>query len=175
MIRHLLAAGAPRHRLWEIRAGHVILATGALERPIAFANNDRPRHHAGVGSAWSPVERQAIAPGTNGVVFTNNDDAYLDCSPSRRMPNVQVVDSRARPDGDLVKRAVAEGITVSTRVPFVPKVEVYHQRLLVKIAAYRKGQGRVITEKGRLRFHRHVRRLESGVASVVPQWRKDQV
>jgi sarcosine oxidase, subunit alpha len=31
-----------RERLWHIRAGRVILATGALERPIAFAGNDRP-------------------------------------------------------------------------------------------------------------------------------------
>ncbi len=44
----LLANGAPRHRLWKIRAGHIILATGALERPIAFANNDRP------ASRWPP-------------------------------------------------------------------------------------------------------------------------
>ena len=35
-------ARAPRHRLWKVRAHQVILATGAIERPIAFANNDRP-------------------------------------------------------------------------------------------------------------------------------------
>ncbi|HYY08184.1 MAG TPA: 2Fe-2S iron-sulfur cluster-binding protein, partial [Actinomycetota bacterium] len=29
-------------RLWHVRAGRVILATGATERPIAFAGNDRP-------------------------------------------------------------------------------------------------------------------------------------
>ncbi len=38
----LLAKGSPRHRLWKVRAKEVILATGAIERPIAFANNDRP-------------------------------------------------------------------------------------------------------------------------------------
>ena len=66
-----LAAGAPRHRLWKIRAGHVILATGALERPIAFANNDRPgimlasavRGHGralrrGAGHQWRCVHQQ---------------------------------------------------------------------------------------------------------------------
>ena len=31
-----------RDRLWHVRAGSVILATGATERPIAFAGNDRP-------------------------------------------------------------------------------------------------------------------------------------
>jgi sarcosine oxidase subunit alpha len=32
----------PRQRLWQIRAGQVVLATGAHERPLVFANNDRP-------------------------------------------------------------------------------------------------------------------------------------
>jgi len=29
-------------RLWHVRAGRVVLATGAIERPLAFAHNDRP-------------------------------------------------------------------------------------------------------------------------------------
>ena len=32
----------PRQRFWTVRAKHIILATGAFERPIAFGNNDRP-------------------------------------------------------------------------------------------------------------------------------------
>ena len=31
-----------RQRLWKIRAKKVILATGAIERPLIFNNNDRP-------------------------------------------------------------------------------------------------------------------------------------
>src|SRR5207248_3136647 len=31
-----------RQRLWQIRARQVILATGAHERPLLFADNDRP-------------------------------------------------------------------------------------------------------------------------------------
>ena len=72
----LLSSGAPRHRLWRIRAGQVILATGALERPIAFANNDRPGIMLAT-AARALVERYGVSPGTSGVVFTNNDDAYL--------------------------------------------------------------------------------------------------
>src|SRR4029077_12967559 len=34
--------GLPRQRLWHIRARRVILATGALERPLVFPDNDRP-------------------------------------------------------------------------------------------------------------------------------------
>jgi sarcosine oxidase subunit alpha len=29
-------------RLWHIRAGRTVIATGATERPIVFADNDRP-------------------------------------------------------------------------------------------------------------------------------------
>ncbi len=32
----------PRERLWQVRAKRVILATGAIERHMVFANNDRP-------------------------------------------------------------------------------------------------------------------------------------
>src|SRR5690606_20785781 len=32
----------PRERLWQVRAKRVILATGAHERPLVFAENDRP-------------------------------------------------------------------------------------------------------------------------------------
>lgn len=65
----------PRQRLWHIRARHVVLATGAIERHIAFANNDRP----GVmlaGAARSYVNRFAVRPGRRAVVMANNDDGY---------------------------------------------------------------------------------------------------
>jgi sarcosine oxidase subunit alpha len=46
------------------------------ERPIAFANNDRPGITL-ASAVRGMVERYGVAPGSNGVVFTNNDDAYL--------------------------------------------------------------------------------------------------
>ena len=58
-------------RTWRIRAGRIVVATGATERPIAFANNDRP----GVmlaGAAATYVERYGVAPGRRAVIFTNN-------------------------------------------------------------------------------------------------------
>ena len=41
---HLSAphADLPRERLWQVRAREVVLATGAHERPLVFADNDRP-------------------------------------------------------------------------------------------------------------------------------------
>ncbi|MDE2446915.1 MAG: sarcosine oxidase subunit alpha family protein [Alphaproteobacteria bacterium] len=142
----ILASGAPRHRLWKIRADHVIIATGALERPIAFANNDRPNISL-ASAVRGMVSRYAVAPGNTGVVFTNNDDAYLTAFALKEAGvNVHVVDSRARSDGDLVKRAMAEGIDVSLS-SVVSAVEGVLEVKAVKIAAYRKGQGRVITER----------------------------
>ena len=73
---HLLAAGAPRQRLWKVRSAHVILATGALERPIAFANNDRPNIML-ASAVRGLIGRYGVSPGNSGIVFTNNDDAYL--------------------------------------------------------------------------------------------------
>ena len=68
-------SGLPRQRLWHIRARHIVLATGALERPLVFAGNDRP----GVMLA-SAVEtylrRYAVLPGRRAVLFADHDDAY---------------------------------------------------------------------------------------------------
>jgi sarcosine oxidase subunit alpha len=142
----LLAQGAPRHRLWKVRAGHVILASGALERPITFANNDRPGIML-ASAARALVSRYGVAPGTNGVVFTNNDDAYQTALVLKAAGvGVRVVDSRARAEGPLVQKARAAGIDVAVS-SVISAVEGTLGVTGVKIAAYRKGQGRVITEK----------------------------
>ena len=68
-------AGLPRQRLWHIRARHVVLATGALERPLVFPGNDRP----GVmlaSAVETYVNRYAAIPGSRAVLFADNDDAY---------------------------------------------------------------------------------------------------
>src|SRR6266480_4376722 len=59
-------------QLWQVRAKRVVLATGAHERPLIFANNDRP----GVmlaGAVRTYLHRYAVAPGKRAVIFTNND------------------------------------------------------------------------------------------------------
>src|SRR5439155_2154095 len=63
--------GPERDTLWHVRAGRVILATGAHERPIAFADDDRP----GVmlaGAVRTYLERFGLLPGGRVVVFTTN-------------------------------------------------------------------------------------------------------
>ena len=66
---------APLQRLWHVRAKRVVLATGAHERPIAFAGNDRP----GVmlsGAVLTYLDRFGVLPGERAVVFTTNDAGY---------------------------------------------------------------------------------------------------
>jgi len=66
---------AVRERLWKVRAEQVVLATGAHERPLVFANNDLPG--VMLASAVSTyIRRYAVLPGRQAVVFTNNDSAY---------------------------------------------------------------------------------------------------
>jgi sarcosine oxidase subunit alpha len=67
--------GAERDVVWHVRAGRVVLATGAHERPIAFSGNDRP----GVmlaSAALAYVVRFGVVPGERAVVFTTNHSAY---------------------------------------------------------------------------------------------------
>ena len=64
-----------REKTWRLRAKQVVLATGAHERPIVFANNDLP----GVmlaSAASSYVNRYAVKLANRAVVFANNDSAY---------------------------------------------------------------------------------------------------
>lgn len=67
--------GAPRERYWIVRAKRIVLATGAIEQPLVFSNNDRP----GVmlaGAAHQYLRRHAVAIGARVLVATNNNSAY---------------------------------------------------------------------------------------------------
>jgi len=64
----------PRQRAWRIIAKRTVIAAGAIERPIAFSNNDRP----GVmlaGAVRTYVNRFAVRPGQRAVIFASVDDA----------------------------------------------------------------------------------------------------
>ena len=101
---------SPRLRYHRIYADKAVYATGALERPIVFGNNDLP----GVMLAYALrayVNFYGVIPGKNVVIFTNNDSVYglagdllnLDC-------RVTVVDSRA--DNELCAQVRASGALV---------------------------------------------------------------
>jgi sarcosine oxidase, subunit alpha len=65
----------PVERLWHVRAKRVVLATGGHERPIAFADNDRP----GVmleGAAERYLAGSGVLAGERIVIFTARSPAY---------------------------------------------------------------------------------------------------
>ena len=99
-------AHLPRQRLWRIRAGRVVLATGALERPLVFANNDRPGTML-AGAARAYVNRFAVLPGRRAVVVTDNDSAYAAALDLHRhgVEIAAIVDLRS--DGEGKQRAEA--------------------------------------------------------------------
>lgn len=109
----ITASSGPRQCMHRVRAKQVVLATGALERPLVFAHNDVP----GVMQASSVstyINRFSVAPGNKLVLATNNDNAYrtaIDWHNAGREV-VAVVDSRYSPNGDLVKKAESMGIKI---------------------------------------------------------------
>ena len=68
-------AGAVRERQWQVRAREVVLATGAIERPLVFAGNDRPGIML-AGAARTFLNRYGVLPGTRAVLVTATDEAY---------------------------------------------------------------------------------------------------
>jgi sarcosine oxidase subunit alpha len=65
----------PRQRLWTVRAQQVVLATGAHERPLVFADNDRPGIML-AGAMRGYLHRYGVRAGDRVLLFTNNDSAY---------------------------------------------------------------------------------------------------
>jgi sarcosine oxidase, subunit alpha len=68
-------ANQRRERLHRIRAAKVVLATGAIERPLVFGNNDVP----GVMTASALAtyfNRYGVTCGQHALILTSNDGAY---------------------------------------------------------------------------------------------------
>lgn len=88
----------PRERLWQVRAKQVVLATGSHERPLVFADNDRP----GIMLAESVrafVNRYAVAPGRQIVFATSGASAYSAAVDARSAGlSVTMVDLRLEAD-----------------------------------------------------------------------------
>jgi sarcosine oxidase, subunit alpha len=104
--------GSVRERLWQVRARQVVLATGAIERPMVFANNDVP----GVmlaSAAMSYAVQYAVRPGKRVVVVTSCDSAYeaAEALRVRGVTLVAIVDTRFDP-GSAAVLAKAAGVPV---------------------------------------------------------------
>lgn len=115
---HLAAPPAytPRQRLWKVRAKTVVLASGAIERAIAYADNDLPGTLL-AGAARVYVNRYAVKPGTRAVVFTNNDSAYAAALALQRAGTeiAAIVDARSDENlrGDGPRQAASAGLPIA--------------------------------------------------------------
>ena len=63
------------NRLYKLRAKALVVATGCLEQPLVFRNNDLPGVMLG-SAAQRLVKLYGVKPGRRAVVATVNDDGY---------------------------------------------------------------------------------------------------
>ncbi|MCF3642490.1 sarcosine oxidase subunit alpha [Rhizobium sp. TRM95111] len=103
----------PRERLWQVRAKRVVLATGAIERHMVFANNDRP----GIllaSAARTYLNHFGVAVGRKVGVYTANDSAYEAAFDLKRagVTVAAIVDCREKPGEAVLAEARSLGIEV---------------------------------------------------------------
>ncbi len=81
--------------LWRIRPKRIVVAAGAIERPLAIPDNDRPGvMSADAGLAY--LRRAAVRVGERIVLATNNDAAYPAAQAlAEAGAEVEIVDCRA--------------------------------------------------------------------------------
>ncbi|QLC74714.1 sarcosine oxidase subunit alpha [Pseudomonas sp. LPB0260] len=107
--------GQMRQRMHRVRAKRVVLATGAHERPLVYANNDVPGNML-AGAVSTYVRRYGVAPGKQLLLSTTNDYAYrvaLDWLEAG-LQVVAIADARPNPHGAWVEEARAKGLRVIT-------------------------------------------------------------
>ena len=105
----------PRERLWQIRAREVVLATGAIERPLVFPGNDRP----GVmlaSAARIYCNRYGVLVGRSLVLVTADDAAYAAALDLHRAGAtiVMIADMRTQPEGPGYDAARAARLPIMT-------------------------------------------------------------
>jgi sarcosine oxidase subunit alpha len=95
-----VSASANGERLWLVRAKQIIVATGAIERPMLFANNDRP----GIilaDAVLTYLRRHAVKLGEKAMVATGNDSGHEVALALRAAgSDVHVIDARVEAEID---------------------------------------------------------------------------
>jgi sarcosine oxidase, subunit alpha len=104
----------PRERLWQMRAREVVLAAGAIERPLVFPDNDRP----GVmlaGAARRYCRQYGVKVGSRVVIATAHDAAYRAALDLKKAGVDVALIADLRPDakGPLPEAARAAGVEVA--------------------------------------------------------------
>ena len=110
----VLPPEGPRERQWLVRAREVVLATGAIERPLVFPGNDRPGIML-AGAAQTFLNRYGVRAGTRAVLVTATDEAYPAALELQQAGVfvATIADVRAG-DGAAARSARAAGIPVLT-------------------------------------------------------------
>jgi sarcosine oxidase subunit alpha len=101
----------PRERQWQVRANQVVLATGAIERPLVFSGNDRPGIML-ASAARVYLNRYGVLPGKRVVIAAASDEAYraaLDFH-AAGISIAAIADVRVTPSGPLVEAARMAGL-----------------------------------------------------------------
>jgi sarcosine oxidase subunit alpha len=106
----------PRERLWQMRAREVVIAAGAIERPLVFPDNDRP----GVmlaDAARRYLNQYGAKVGERVVVATAHDSAYRAALDLKEAGvNVELIaDLRSEAAGPLPEAARAAGFKVVSK------------------------------------------------------------
>ena len=103
----------PRFRFWKVRSKSTIMATGALERPLIFPNNDRP----GVMLATAVsgyLNRYGVLAGKRIIIFTNNSIGHRTASAilNTQAEVVSIIDSRPESFGPWEQANLTKGIPI---------------------------------------------------------------
>jgi sarcosine oxidase subunit alpha len=110
---HLDCPHGPREKLWRIRADEVILAQGAIERPLVFDGNDVPGVMlASAARTW--LFRYGVAVGRNVALMATHDSGWRDAIALARagLGIAAIVDLREAVDPALLAEASELGIQV---------------------------------------------------------------
>lgn len=122
---HWLAA-VRGNRLFKIRAGAVVFATGAYERPLVFDNNDLPGVMLAGGVARL-LQLYGVVPGKRAVVATANDDGW------------QVAEALVAAGVELAAVVDERGVESGTAATGLDHVPQYHGHVVAAAV----GSGRV--------------------------------
>ncbi|MFI5282671.1 MAG: 2Fe-2S iron-sulfur cluster-binding protein [Candidatus Dormibacterales bacterium] len=111
IFEHNLVAAATPDGLLRLRPGRIVIATGALEQPLVFGNNDLP----GVmlaGGADRLIGLYRVLPGRSAVVLTGDERGYRTARAlAGGGASVTILDWRAKPPS---AETATDGVEVHT-------------------------------------------------------------
>ncbi len=137
------AFGVPRQRMRTVRAGAIVMACGAIERPLVFAGNDKPAVMLS-SAVGAYVNRYAVTPGKRAVFCLNNDAAYADAlALAEAGAQVHIVDLRPTSAPALLSAANSAGITVH-HGSAITQVDGFQRATSCRIEGYDANSGRVM-------------------------------